>query len=426
MMQRIVVTLLAFSLAAAAEAPRPLTLKQAREEALRNHPKISVAELKALAARHAASEARAAYFPSAWANLGAVGTADASTRIASSGLPVSSVFDRASASVNLTQLVTDFGRTANLVESAKLRARAEEQNAEATRTQLLLQVDAAFFNALQAQAVRRVAAGTVKTRQLLNDQVSALASNQLKSELDASFAAVNLQEAKIALARGENDTQAAFTTLAALLGSREEPNFQLAEEALPVDLAGSVSDAIGRALGNRPDLAKLRLELDSAVRAARAERGLYYPSLSVQGTAGVIPYRDTGLNHDYVAAGVILNWPLFTGGANTAKRAAAEARAKAAEAALRDEETSVVRDVRIAWLNVKNAAERLALAEQLLAQSRQSHALAEAKYQAGSSSMVELGQAQLNLTSAEVLLANSRYEYLFRRSLLEYQTGALR
>ena len=40
--------------------------------------------------------------------------------------------------------------------------------------------------------------------------------------------------------------------------------------------------------------------------------------------------------------------------------------------------------------------------------------------------IVELSQAQLNLTSAEIGHASARYEYLLRRSLLDYQAGALR
>src|SRR5262245_29641150 len=51
-----------------------LTLQQAHETALRNHPRISVADLRALAARQAAAEARAGFFPNLSANVVAVGT----------------------------------------------------------------------------------------------------------------------------------------------------------------------------------------------------------------------------------------------------------------------------------------------------------------------------------------------------------------
>ena len=57
----------------------------------------------------------------------------------------------------VSQLITDFGRTANLTQSARLRERAQQQNALATREDILVQMDTAYFRALAAQALLRVA-----------------------------------------------------------------------------------------------------------------------------------------------------------------------------------------------------------------------------------------------------------------------------
>jgi outer membrane protein len=409
--------------ASAADGAKALTLKEARDLALRKHPKITVAQLQALAAKQAVREAQSGFLPNLSANFGAVGTEDGGTRIASSGLPVSSVFSRASAAINLTQLVTDFGRTANLTDSSKLHARAAEENVEATRAQIILQVDAAYFGALQAEAVLRVAQETAKSRELLRDRVSALASNQLKSELDASFAEVNFQDAKLGSLKAENEVQSSFATLGALLDSREAGTFRLVEEPLAAPPATDAAALVSTALNERPELLRLRLERDSALKFARAERAQHYPTLSLQGTAGVFPYRDEELNQDYAAAGIILNVPIFSGNLYDARSQAAALRAQAAEAALHDEENNVVRDVRIAWFNASNAHERLAVAAKLLEQAKLSYTLADARYKAGTSSIVELSQAELNLTSAQLTAAAARYEYLVRRSILDFQTG---
>jgi len=52
--------------------------------------------------------------------------------------------------------------------------------------------------------------------------------------------------------------------------------------------------------------------------------------------------------------------------------------------------------------------------------------LAKARYDNGISSVVEYNQAQLNLVSAEINYADTKYEYLLRRSALSFQTGLLR
>ena len=404
----------------AEDKPRSLSLKQAHEIALKKHPKITVADLKSLAARQVVNQAHAAFLPNLAGNAGGVAVNDPSnTRYATTGLTTSRIFDRVSSSLVLSQLITDFGRSTHLEQSAKFRARAGEQNILATQAQILLQVDGAYMGALQAQALVDVAQQTVKTRKLLRDQVAILAKNQLKSNLDASFAEVNYQEAVLLLSRSENDLASSFATLAALLDDRKTTSYRLTEHTASEKVSTGVSQLIGIALRDRPDLRSLRLEREGAWKFAKAEADLRLPTLGLQGVAGVLPFHDKNLtNNDFAAAGIVLNWPIFTGGLNTARRKEAEFRARAVDADLQDQETSVVRDVRIAWLNVINASERITITAKLLEQAKQSENLATALYNAG--------KAQLSLTNAQINEANARYEYLIRRSILDYQIGALK
>ena len=202
--------------------------------------------------------------------------------------------------------------------------------------------------------------------------------------------------------------------------------FELADDVRQASVNGDISEIVSQALTNRPDLQRLRLERDSALKFASAEKGLGNPTLSVQGTAGVLPYRESSLNkQDYAAAGVVLNVPIYTGGLFTARQRVADLRAKAAGDTLRDEETNAARDVRIAWLNLTNARERMAITAKLLEQSRKSEDLAQARYNAGTTSMVELGQAQLNSTAAAITETTARYDYVLRQSILSFQAGTL-
>jgi outer membrane protein len=67
-----------------------------------------------------------------------------------------------------------------------------------------------------------------------------------------------------------------------------------------------------------------------------------------------------------------------------------------------DLENRVQRDVRVAWLNANTAADRMTLSKELLDQPRLALDLAQRRYDLGLGSIVELSQAQLNLTSAEI------------------------
>ncbi|TRZ95894.1 MAG: hypothetical protein D4R84_07385 [Rhodocyclaceae bacterium] len=132
------------------------------------------------------------------------------------------------------------------------------------------------------------------------------------------------------------------------------------------------------------------------------------------------------MNRDFAAGGVILNVPLFSGNLYDAKEKAAALRAQAAEAALQDGENNVVRDVRIAWLNANNAHARVEVSAKLLEVARLNYTLADANFKVGSTSIIAMNRAQLNLTTAELTLTAARYEYLIRRSILDFQTGQLK
>ena len=125
------------------------------------------------------------------------------------------------------------------------------------------------------------------------------------------------------------------------------------------------------------------------------------------------------------AAGVNLSLPLFNGFLFSGRQKEAELKAAIAEQSLRDEEINTIRNVRIAWLNANNAMERLRISEQLLSEARKTYSLAEARYKIGSSSFVELSQAQLNGISAEIGNARARYETQLQEQILRFQTGAI-
>jgi len=411
--------------AARADETQTLTLKAAQEITLRNHPKISEAELEALASKQVVIQARAGFLPNVMFNATAVDAFEANTRIAAGYLNNPSVFDRNAEGLTVSQLLTDFGRTAHLVNSSRLSSRAAAANTEATREEILLQVDVAFFAALKAQSVLDVARQTLETRQLLLDQISALATNKLRSELDLRFAEVTYEEGRLLVAQAQNDLDQAYNALATLLGDREKHAYRLIEQSMPTAKPADPTGLVDTALSQRPDLARLRLERDAASQYALAQKALNYPTVSAFGAGGFIPVRDTAHFDDrYAAAGVNLSLPIFEGGLISAKRSEAELRSQAVGEKLRDAENTVIQDVRNAGLNVNYAYERLDLTQKLFENASQAFDLAQARYKLGSSSIVELSQSQLEKTSAQIANTSAKYEYEIQRAILNFQIGA--
>jgi outer membrane protein len=410
---------------AVAQSPRRLTLAQAEQIALRNHPRIGSANLVAQAAKSAIAEARAPLYPLLAGNFTSV-AADHDTTLSAGAVQTSSLYSRVAAGVTLSQLVTDFGRTANLAAAARLRASAQEQIAGNTRAGILIEVDQAYYAALSADTVLKVAQAVVDNRRLTLRQVRALAQSSLKSTLDVSFAEVAVSEAELALVRAENDVQAGRARLTAALGAAQTQTFELADEPLPPALDPNPEVVVAQALQQRPDLAALRFSRDAAHRFAQAEKDLSRPTVSLAGVAGGLPDADPRLRSTYSAVGVNVSVPVLNGNLYAARRSEAELRAEAVDRDVEDLTVQVSEQVRVAWLEANTAFRRLDVTARLVAQAEQSLRLAQTRYDNGLGSIVELNQAQLSQVSAGIAAAAAKYEYLGRRAALTFVMGGLR
>jgi outer membrane protein len=405
--------------------PTLLSLKDAQALALKNNPQISVARLTALASKQVTREVRSNLWPTATVNLTGV-DADPGTRITAGALNNPSVYQRAAAGTMVTQLITDFGRTPNLISSANLAAKAENQNALATKQQILLAVDQAFYNALTTQAVLVVAQETVADRQTVADQVGALYKNKLRSGLDFSFANVNLAQAKLLLLDAQNNENAALASLSAVLGFSNLQNFQLVEETAAIAPPQTdVDDLIATAFAMRPEILSLEFQVESAKKFHTAERDLFFPNIEAMGAVGDTPVRNPIISSWYGAVGVNVEVPVFNGFLYSARAHAAALAAQAVQERLRDLRDRISRDVRTSWLNATTAYDRLAVTQQLLEQANLALDLAQSRYKLGLGSIVELSQAQLQQTQAQISNAQAGYDYRLALAVLQYQTTGL-
>ncbi|MGH9328119.1 MAG: TolC family protein, partial [Terriglobia bacterium] len=393
------------------------------------HPEIFAAHYNALAQNQVVRESQSAYFPTMEADFTGSG-ADRNGRIGAGFLATSRLFNREGQGITIEQLITDSGRTPNLIASSRFQARAANENTQATRYDVLLAVDQAYFESLRDQALLKVARGTISERQVVLDQVTAMVQNKLKSKLDLSFANVSLAQAQLLEIQAENNVRISFAQLTRAMGLQNTPSFTLVQEPLPPAPPATGIGLVNQAMENRPELASLRFSRDSAYKFQRAERDLSYPTVAAVGVAGYIPaieqLTSTLIPNHYEAAGINVQIPIFNGHLFAARREAALMKARQADENLRNMEERIARDVRVAWANADTAYRRIDVANELLNQAQLALALAQGRYNLGLSSIVALSQAQLNETQAAIQDVNAKYDYQEDNSALEYQMGMLR
>jgi outer membrane protein len=412
------------ALCAVAAAQDTLSVEDAEKIALKNNPRIASSDLLAGAAGKVTDQVRSAYYPTLYGSVTGVG-ADRGSVVAAGAVTTSSLSSRGAAGVSLVQMITDFGRTKDLTQTAKLRAQAQAKNAMSTRALVRLEVRQAYYQALSADQVLKVAQAAVAQRRTTLRQLQALAESALRSTLDVRFAEVAVSEAELAVYQAENDARESRTRLSAAMGYEQDQAFTLNSVDMPAPVDPTPDAFIALARQQRPDLLALQLNSDASLRFSEAERRLKYPSINLLGTAGEIPLHNSALPDSYSAVGVNVSIPILNGGLYAARQSEAALRAQASAKDVQTLVVAISRDVRIAWLEANTAFRRLDITARLVAQANEAMRLAQARYDNGLSGIIELTQAQFNQTSAQIGAASAKYDYLSRRAALDYSTGAL-
>ncbi|HEV2134641.1 MAG TPA: TolC family protein [Terracidiphilus sp.] len=407
------------------QPPTQLTLADAERMAIQNNPNISIAHLVSLAQGQVTREARSAWMPTVTGDLTGVGAHD-NTRITAGLLNNPSVYDRAAGGLTVSELITDFGRTHNLVLSAKSTAQAQLEDERATQEDVTLTVDQAFYQALTAQAVLKVMQQTVAERQATADQVGAMTKAKLRSQVDLSFAQVQLSQAQLMLLDAKNQAQTAMAALNTVLGFEQDKQYTLVDQTppSPTPPPQNAEPLVQQAFTARPDLAAANDNFTAAKQYSKAERDLWMPTVSALAAAGGTPVRADQIQSSwYGAAGANVSIPIFNGFLFNAREQEAKLRASAAQQQVRNLRDVIARDVRTAVLNARDAFQRIGVSQEMLNQSNLALDLSQRRYNLGLSSIVELTQAQLAQTQAQIAVSNARYAYATSLSALNYQLG---
>jgi outer membrane protein len=329
--------------------------------------------------------------------------------------------------LGLSQLITDFGRTSALVDSSKFDLAAQTERTTLTREQVLLNVTAAYFGVLRAQALVEVAERTRASRQSLLEQVQGLRDAALRSDLDLSIAKQGVSDADLLLLRARTAVDDGYASLAEAMGASGQERPALSEAFDTPPPPDDLATIQGIATDHNPGLRALADDVASAKKRADAEARDRFPTISAVGFAGVTPQRDPAgaIKQNYAAGGLTLDVPLFQGGRLSAKQNEARLAAESLQERYDSEKNLLLRDVSIAFGNTRTAFENIPVTDQLMRNAQQTLDLTQARYNIGQSSIVDLNQAQLAATQAQIAHEDAVFDYRMQRARLDYETGAL-
>ncbi|MEW6333189.1 MAG: TolC family protein [Thermodesulfobacteriota bacterium] len=394
-----------------------LDLERCVAIAMERHPSIQAAAWTVLAGESKVGQSRSGYYPQLSGSVGYNRTDAVSTLSPTAGQS----YDNYSSSLSLSQNLYDFGRTDTQVKIQELNRDSSRSDLENVIVQVSYSVKQAYFALLQARRNREVAREVVGQFQQHLDRAKAFFEVGTKPKFDVTKADVDLSNAKLNLLRAENAYRLGQVTLNNTMGIPEAPDYEVVDQLAIERVTVDPDEVTRKAYGRRPDLMAIAVKRASLEQSIELARKGYYPTLTGSasyGWGGSHFPLDQGWS---VGAQVVV--PLFTG--YSTKHQIEEARANldvlaANESLLRQ---TIYRDVKQAWLNLQEAADRIVAAELSVRQATENLDLANGRYAFGVGSPIEVTDALVSVSNAKTAHISALYDYRLAQATLARAAG---
>ena len=414
---KLVIASLLFVATAANAEPTRVSMQQAVDVALKQHPSLRQNRAAIDAAEGRIDLAKVPLRPTV--SVSASLTAGSSRPAPCAGdmtMTCGGFFDP-TASTGLAAVanwrIWDFGATKARVREAELNAAAIAAAVDTTTLDIRRNVEVAYLEAVARQRLVVVSQATVQSEELHLDQAKKFVAAQAKDPIEVVQAQARAANARSTLAQARAAEAVALASLRSAIGWADAATapavvsqWPVPSENDPPQLGALVDDA----RKHRPEIAQLDRQIlaaEAGVDSAYADRR---PVLSATAQTQWSPGTEDWRPQPSWSAGLTLSWMLWDGGRSSANAKIARANVAAAMAerdALLVELTSGLEAARAEIIANRAAVD--ASREAVTAAQAQLK-LAEARYKQGLGSQIELADAQTAVTTAEGNLIQAEWQ----------------
>lgn len=430
--------------------PRAMTLPEAIAYAQSHHPDLVVAHARVTAAATLADVPTARWLPKAAAGLEfSLGTTNNSTAsylpLPNVGLPrigatpVTSTPNFAPepstlVGIGLSQQLFDFGRTAALSALATAALEVTRMDAEVRKLDVQFAVARSYFAVLTAHEIVRASEQAFDRALVHRDEARAKVEAGLRAQVDLTRADADLAHYSVGLTRAQGGLAIAESAFAAAVGLTDAW-LDARGSPPPLPPLPSVTEALRLALQRQPELRVGAARIQAARAETRSLRAESAPDARVDASlsaraGGADPSSGPGARYGGFVpetpnwdAAVILSWP-FADPVRDAQRRAAEAREGVATASLGSLRSDLMARIHQAHDAARLAETSLSALERARDAARANYQQAEARFNGGLATTVELADAEALRTQSEIDLAIGQFAVLSARALLSQLMGA--
>lgn len=396
----------------------PLELAQIVDLALSNNPATRTTWLEARLAEANLGSVRSAYLP----------TVDLNASLTHARTNSGTATTLSGPNLSLDYLLFDFGGRNASAEAARQTLIASGFTHNQTIQDVILIVEQAYYDYLDAKALLTAQEATIKERQTSLDSADARHRAGVATIADVLQARTALSQAKLTYETIEGNLRRLQGTIATLMGVPASTPFVVGD--LPQDVpTQQVSDAVEslmtRAVAERPDLAAARAEVERARQRVQVVRSEGLPSVGLGTSVGNVFTNGLSRRSTPYSAGISLRVPLFTGFRNTYDIRAAQIETQLAAENARNVEQQVGLQVWTSYYALQTAMQRVATSRDLLRDARESVDVASGRYKAGIGNILDLLTAQAALENARAEEVQARTDWFLSVAQLAHDTGTL-
>ena len=320
---------------------------------------------------------------------------------------------------------------AALWKSIKISGQSVElavEKARASRLDLVAQVKRAYYTTLLAKESFRVFRELYENALSNYGQTEKKYNAQKASELDMTTAKTNLAGAIPNVYSAESDVMLALWQLKAVIGADLDEH---------IDIVGSLDDYSAQlntepsydslSLEGNSTMKQLSIQADQLLQTVKLRQLAYVPTL-----AATISITYSAVSNDpmtnlgwfpYSYAGFSLNIPIFSGGRRYHDVKQARNQYEQLQLQTRSTEKQLRISVQQQLSAMQTAAKSYGASKDALASAEKAYQIAAKSYEVGRATMVELDNAQVNLTQCQLSLSNNIYSYIAAQAQLESILG---
>lgn len=429
------------------EAPiKTLSLQESMDTAMAENLSMKAAEEKVETAKQKVNEARAGFMPVLSASGSYVFFGKLPTVELDLGLPpeIMEMFgvegaqdsgpteietgseDSYRAGLSLQQPIFTWGKILNNYKQSKLSLEASKQELEAVKQQIALDVTTAFYNILLTEKLVNVGNMAVDQVESHLGIAQKLFDAGVATNFDVLRAKVRLANTKSRLIRVQNGLRLAKDNLKNIINMEMDTQITAVGELIYYPLELSLDQLIESAMSNRPELKQLQFQELAGEKFISLAKAGNKPSLAMIGNYNYDSYADRlkdifekdEWNNSW-NIGVALQVPIFDG-------LSTRSRVKQAKSGLRQIQIGreqlldgIGLEVRASFFGFQESKELLKEQDETVQQAEESLRIANLRYENGMITNIELMDAELAFTQAQINRFNALHDYAIAIARLE-------